>query len=220
MERVKNSCGSYIKFTDEEVIACRTDKEKLNLLVENSMAFVKFVVGGYYIGNEYTYEDKVQIGFEGFLKAVKNYNPERGASFYTFAHRAVQSELNNVRKGMKRAKRGWDEETDSQAYVASLDAPVGDEDETLMIETVADVKVDMESGVMDVADTVKQFSKFLNENQYTVFVQYYVKGRTLAQIAEITGRKKESVGRTAKEVAKILRSRFTEAQFAELIGLR
>jgi DNA-directed RNA polymerase specialized sigma24 family protein len=69
-------------------------------------------------------------------------------------------------------------------------------------------------------DSVSQFKKFLNDNQFTVFVEYYINGKTLQQIAAITGRKKESVGRTAKEVVKIIKTRYTEAQFAEIIGLR
>ena len=220
MEMMKNAYGSYVKFTDEEVMACRTDKKMLEMLVENSVAFVKEVVRGYYIGNEYTYEDKIQIGFEGFLKAVKKFNPERGAGFYTFAHRAVQSELFNIRQGMRRAKRGWDEENNCQAFVTSLDAPVGDEDDTQVIETVADESVDMESGVMHITDTVMPFKKFLNDNQFTVFVEYYVNGKSLLEVAAITGRRKESVQRTAKEVVKIIKTRYTEAQFAEIIGLR
>ena len=220
MEMMKNAYGSYVKFTDEEVIACRTDKKMLEMLVENSVAFVTDIVVSYYIGKEYTREDKIQIGFEGFLKAVRNFDPQRHAGFYTFAHYSVNSELNNVRKGMRRAKRGWDNENNSQAFVASLDVAVGDEDDTLVIDTIADDTVDMESGVMNIMDSVSQFKKFLNDNQFTVFVEYYINGKTLQQIAEITGRKKESVGRTAKEVAKILRTRYTEAQFAEVIGLR
>lgn len=220
MEMMKNAYGSYMRFTDEEVMACRTDKKMLEMLVENSVAFVTDIAVSYYIGKEYTREDKIQIGFEGFLKAVKNFDPQRHAGFYTLAHYAVNSELNNVRKGMRRAKRGWDEENNCQAFVTSLDVAVGDEDDTLVVDTIADDTVDMESGVMNIMDSVSQFKKFLNDNQFTVFVEYYINGKTLQQIAEITGRKKESVGRTAKEVAKVLRTRYTEAQFAEIIGLR
>ena len=220
MEMMKNAYGSYVKFTDEEVIACRTDKKMLEMLVENSVAFVTDIVVSYYIGKEYTREDKIQIGFEGFLKAVRNFDPQRHAGFYTFAHYSVNSELNNVRKGMRRAKRGWDNENNSQAFVASLDVAVGDEDDTLVIDTIADDTVDMESGVMNIMDTLMPFKKFLNDNQFTVFVEYYVNGKSLLEVAAITGRRKESVQRTAKEVVKIIKTRYTEAQFAEVIGLR
>lgn len=220
MEMMKNAYGSYVKFTDEEVIACRTDKKMLEMLVENSVAFVTDIVVSYYIGKEYTREDKIQIGFEGFLKAVRNFDPQRHAGFYTFAHYSVNSELNNVRKGMRRAKRGWDNENNSQAFVASLDVAVGDEDDTLVIDTIADDTVDMESGIMNIMDSVSQFKKFLNDNQFTVFVEYYVNGKSLLEVVAITGRRKESVQRTAKEVVKIIKTRYTEAQFAEVIGLR
>ena len=220
MENMKNAFGTYLRFTNEEVLACRTDKKMLEMLVENSYAFVAGIATSYYIGTEHTREDKIQIGFEGFLKAVKNFDPERFADFYTFAHYAVNSELNNMRKGMRREKRGWDSENNTQAVVRSLDVAVGDEDDTLVIDTIVDEKVDMESGVMQIEDTLAPLKKFLNENQYTVFVEVYVNGKTLAEVAEITGRKKESVGRTAKEVVKTIRQRYTEAQFAEMIGLR
>lgn len=220
MEMMKNAYGTYMRFSNEEVMACRTDKKMLEMLVENSYAFVADIAVSYYIGNEHTREDKIQIGFEGFLKAVKKFENTRGADFYTFAFQAVNSELNNARKGMRRAKRGWDSENNSAAFVASLDVAVGDEDDTLVIDTIEDESVDMESGVMQISDTLMPFKKFLNDNQFTVFVEYYVNGKSLLEVAEITGRRKESVQRTAKEVVKIIKTRYTEAQFAEIIGLR
>ena len=126
MEMMKNAYGNYMRFSNEEVIACRTDKKMLEMLVENSYAFVADIAVSYYIGNEYTREDKIQIGFEGFLKAVKKFENDRGADFYTFAFQAVNSELNNTRKGMRRAKRGWDSENNSGTFVSSLDVAVGD----------------------------------------------------------------------------------------------
>ena len=220
MEMMKNAYGNYMRFSNEEVIACRTDKKMLEMLVENSYAFVADIAVSYYIGNEYTREDKIQIGFEGFLKAVKKFENDRGADFYTFAFQAVNSELNNTRKGMRRAKRGWDSENNSGTFVSSLDVAVGDEDDTLVVDTLVDETVDMESGVMKIADTLMPFKKFLNENQFTVFIEYYVNGKSLLEVAAITGRRKESVQRTAKEVVKIIKARYSEAQFAEIIGLR
>ena len=107
-----------------------------------------------------------------------------------------------------------------QGIITRLIEGSGDEDDTEVVETVADEKVDMESGVMNIMDTLMPFKKFLNDNQFTVFVEYYVNGKSLLEVAAITGRRKESVQRTAKEVVKIIKARYTEAQFAEIIGLR
>ena len=48
---------------------------------------------------------------------------------------------------------------------------------------------------------------------------YYVHEKPLKQIAKERGIRVESVQRTAKEVVKIIKQRFSEAEFAEMIGL-
>ena len=89
MKYVANEFGGYLRFSNEEVVECKTNQDMLAMLVENSEGFVKRCIKGIYLTEEYTYEDKMQFGYEGFLKAVRNFDIERGADFYTYAFQST-----------------------------------------------------------------------------------------------------------------------------------
>ena len=63
MENVKNVKNvknvSYVRFSDDYVLECKNDREKLEELVANSVGFVKKAVKGVYLSGDYTYDDKV-----------------------------------------------------------------------------------------------------------------------------------------------------------------
>ena len=53
-----------------------------------------------YMTDEYTLEDKIQIGYMGLLKAVKKYENDKQVDFYnTFAYRCITTELYNEYRG-------------------------------------------------------------------------------------------------------------------------
>ncbi len=220
MEILKNGFGEYVRFSNDEIVDLRDNKEFLDFLTQNSVAFVKKCVKGVYLTSDYTYDDKLQIGFEGFIKAVKKFEIGRGADFYTFAYRCIQTELYNVYKAYKTNKRGYDVENDKINLVESLDKPVDDGDGKITLqEKLVDETVNVFSEAVGIEEGLTKLKKILNKNQYEIFMAYYVEEKPLKQISKERGIRVESVQRTAKEVVKIIKQRFTEAEFAEMIGL-
>lgn len=61
--------------------------------------------------------------------------------------------------------------------------------------------------------------RFLNANQLYIFKAVVLQEKTLEEVAKEIGKRKESVGRTYKEVIKLIQQRFTVAQFKEIITL-
>src|SRR2546422_9422056 len=55
-----------------------------NSLVELNLALVRFAVGTMGVRGE-TYEDVVQVGTIGLIKAINRFDPGRGVEFPTFA---------------------------------------------------------------------------------------------------------------------------------------
>ena len=68
-------------------------------------------------------------------------------------------------------------------------------------------------------DSLDYALRFLNANQLYVFKAVMLQEKTLEEIAKETGKRKESVGRTYKEVIKLIQQKFTVAQFKEIIAL-
>ena len=221
MKYVANEFGGYVRFSNEEVVECKTNQDMLAMLVENSEGFVKRCIKGIYLTEEYTYEDKMQFGYEGFLKAVRNFDIERGADFYTYAFQCVQSELFNVHRAHKRAKNGYDEESDTIAFVDSLDRVVdGTEGKVTLESTLMDENTDVFSEAIGIMEGLQRLRKILSESQFDAFTDYYVHEFGLREIAEKRGVSTARIGSIVKKATNIIKERYTEAQFAELIGLR
>ena len=69
----------------------------LETIILASEGYVKYFRRLY--GGSASYEDLYQAGMEGVLKAVKEFNPEKGASFATFAGHKIMGEIRHfVRK--------------------------------------------------------------------------------------------------------------------------
>ncbi len=68
-------------------------------------------------------------------------------------------------------------------------------------------------------DSLNYALRFLNANQLYVFKAITLQEKTLEEVAKEIGKRKESVGRTYKEVIKLIQQRFTVAQFKEIITL-
>lgn len=68
-------------------------------------------------------------------------------------------------------------------------------------------------------DSLDYALRFLNANQLYIFKAVMLQEKTLEEVAKEIGKRKESVGRTYKEVIKLIQQRFTVAQFKEIITL-
>ena len=211
--------NGFVRFSNEEVLMCKTDEKMLNMLVENCEGVIKEALKGIHLPSHYTYDDKMQIGYIGLLKAVKNFDIERGADFYSYAHICIRSELYNEHRGMKRAKRGYNEENDSFITVGSLDVQVDDEEGMTLGATIVDTTMNTYEQAFDITEGLEKIEKILSEGQRIVFVEHFLREKSLKEVAKEQGYSTTRAGNLAKQVREKIMKNFSKEEFVEIIRL-
>ena len=211
--------NGYVRFTNEEVVEMRKNPKNVEYIVENSVGFVKKCIKSVYLSNDYSYDDKMQVGFGGLLIAINKYDLSLG-NFYGYARRCIQTELYNVHRGYTRNKRGYDKETNTQQItVCSMDVQMDDEGTTL-VSNIVDETANTYKEVVQLAEGLEKIYKILSPAQAYVFTEYFLQEKTMKEIAEAHGVTTTRVGNLTKQIVKKITEYFTEAEFAEIIGLR
>ena len=210
--------NGYVRFSNEEILEMRKNPKNVEVIVENSVGFVKSCLKGIYLSSDYSYDDKLQVAYGGLLIAIEKFD-ENQSNFYGFAKRCIQTELFNVHRGYTRAKRGYDRETNEQIItVCSLDIQNNDGDS--IVENVEDETVNTFKQAFDMETGLEKIYKILSPSQQYAFTEYFLEEKTLKEIAEKHGITTTRVGNLTKQVVKKIKENFTEAEFAEIIGLR
>ena len=210
--------NGYVRFSNEEILEMRKNPKNVEVIVENSVGFVKSCLKGIYLSSDYSYDDKLQVAYGGLLIAIEKFD-ENQSNFYGFAKRCIQTELFNVHRGYTRAKRGYDRETNEQIItVCSLDIQNNDGDS--IVENVEDETVNTFKQAFDMETGLEKIYKILSPAQQYAFTEYFLEEKTMKEIAEKHGITTTRVGNLTKQVVKKIKENFTEAEFAEIIGLR
>lgn len=210
--------NGYVRFSNEEILEMRKNPKNVEVIVENSVGFVKSCLKGIYLSSDYSYDDKLQVAYGGLLIAIEKFD-ENQSNFYGFAKRCIQTELFNVHRGYTRAKRGYDKETNEQIIsVCSLDIQNNDGDS--IVENVEDEQANTFKQAFDMETGLEKIYKILSPSQQYAFTEYFLEEKTMKEIAEKHGITTTRVGNLTKQVVKKIKENFTEAEFAEIIGLR
>ena len=210
--------NGYVRFSNEEILEMRKNPKNVEVIVENSVGFVKSCLKGIYLSSDYSYDDKLQVAYGGLLIAIEKFD-ENQSNFYGFAKRCIQTELFNVHRGYTRAKRGYDKETNEQIItVCSLDIQNNDGDS--IVENVEDETVNTFKQAFNMETGLEKIYKILSPSQQYAFTEYFLEEKTMKEIAEKHGITTTRVGNLTKQVVKKIKENFTEAEFAEIIGLR
>ena len=94
---VNDSQGDPNRLSHEETLAligqvASGDEQARALLVERNLGLVKSIVGRF-TGRGVEYDDLVQIGALGLMKAVERFNPELEVKFSTYAVPLIIGEI-------------------------------------------------------------------------------------------------------------------------------
>ncbi|MGX8774446.1 MAG: sigma-70 family RNA polymerase sigma factor [Bacillota bacterium] len=152
-------------------------------------------------------EDVVQEGMIGLLKAVRNYDAEKNASFGTFAERCVTNQIISAIRSADRIKHR------PLNTAVSLDKPVtqdgqsGDSAEITLGDTLSTNPADGPDEML----IIKDVTYYILNNGDNIFsdlemqvLNEYMKGFTSGQIAERLGKSSKSIDnalqRTRKKV--------------------
>lgn len=146
-------------------------------------------------------DDVIQEGMIGLFKAIRDYNPHREASFYSFADLCVTRQMISAVKAATRQKH-----MPLNSYV-SLNKPLYEEDsdKTDLLEIMPSSKiVDPEEVFIGqenlhiIEDELhKRLSKMENE-----ILELYVDGSNYVEIAELTNRPIKSIDNALQRIKK------------------
>ena len=96
---------SYADFSDEELILMYQDGERgiIDFIMEKYKGLVKNKAKSMYLLGADS-DDLIQEGMIGLFKAVRDYDPGRDASFFTFADLCVSRQMYNAVQASARQK--------------------------------------------------------------------------------------------------------------------
>ncbi len=198
----------FLTLSDEELITLVHEKENyaLDFLMNKYKLLVEKKAKSYFLMGA-SKEDIIQEGMIGLFKAIRDYNPNKEASFFSFADLCITRQIITAVKASTRQKH-----MPLNSYV-SLNKPSyqDDEDRPDLIDSVSgervvnpeDVLIGRENLHIIEHEMIQKLSKFEKK-----VLQLYIDGLTYIEIAEHMERPVKSIDnalqRIKKKVEKII----------------
>ena len=190
----------YEAFSDEELIEkLRQGEDDItDYILEKYKPLVRKKTNAMYlIGGET--EDLIQEGMIGLFKAIRDYKPDKDASFYHFAELCINRQLYSALEASNRKKH---QPLNSYISLSEQEHPDA---------VAAELLVDKESGP---AQTVieqevweeykKRLAQKLSRMENQV-LQYYLDGNHYIQIAEMMGKSPKSIDNALQRIRQKIR---------------
>ena len=209
-------CGmlpDYEQMTDEEIarLAQAGDEEASAFLLRKYKNFVRSKAHSYFLVGA-DHEDIVQEGMIGLFKAIREFRPEKLASFHAFAEICVTRQIITAIKTATRQKH-----IPLNSYI-SLNKPIYEEesDRTLMdiiTETQVADPEEMLIGRESYSNIESRIQESLSPFERRV-MEAYMDGKSYQEIAEALGRHVKSIDnalqRIKRKLEKLLEERKSE----------
>lgn len=191
----------YDKIKDEELIFRfkQGETEILDYLMEKYKNMVRkkaramFLIGG-------DNDDLIQEGMIGLFKAVRDYQPEKEASFQTFARICVDRQIYNAIQNSNRQKH-----QPLNSYI-SLSQEDGENEEHLpdmWVENPESIIIDQEN----VRDLEQEITCTLSPMENQV-LDYYLDGNGYTEIAKIMGKTPKSIDNALQRIRGKIKEQF------------
>ena len=206
--------GDYSSVLDEDVVAlCREgDLVAVEYLLNKYKNFVRSKARSYFlIGADH--EDIVQEGMIGLYKAIRDFRPDKLASFRAFAELCITRQIITAIKTATRQKH-----VPLNSYV-SLNKPIYDEesDRTLMDVIVEGRAQNPEELIIDRENLVSlrdQVDQVLSSLEQDV-LNAYLDGKSYQEIADKLGRHVKSIDNALQRVKRKLEKFLEESRAKE-----
>jgi RNA polymerase sporulation-specific sigma factor len=203
--------SKFLLFTDEELVslAQKGNKEASEFITTKYFSYVRNKSRAYYlVGGEV--EDIIQEGLIGLYEAIKDYSPDKQASFKTFMDICVTRQIMTAIKTASRQKH-----IPLNTYV-SLNKPLfNDETDKSYEDTlVLSRKEDPESLYLDHEKTNeinKEIKNSLSNFEYKV-LKLYLQGVSYLNIAKVLEKEEKAIDNAIQRIRKKLSRNLTGAQ--------
>lgn len=156
-------------------------------------------------------EDVIQEGMVGLYKAIRDYNPEKEASFISFAELCINRQIISAIKAASRQKHI------PLNTSISMDRPITNDDEDYtyldFLSKAGGNPEDEVIGRENLKILEREILKTLSKMEQEVLA-YYLRGRTYTQIATLMNKEEKSIDnalqRIKKKVAVIVQKKVLE----------
>lgn len=195
----------YEAFSDEELIEkLRQGEDDItDYILEKYKPLVRKKTNAMYlIGGET--EDLIQEGMIGLFKAIRDYKPDKDASFYHFAELCINRQLYSALEASNRKKH---QPLNSYISLSEQEHPDA---------VAAELLVDKESGPEQTVieqevweEYKKRLAQKLSRMENQV-LQYYLDGNHYIQIAEMMGKSPKSIDNALQRIRQKIRQMKTE----------
>lgn len=199
----EKTTSEYEKLNDEQMIALirQKDASAQDFMLEKYKPLVKAKSRIYFLVGADN-EDIIQEGMIGLYKAVRDFNPDRHASFRSFAELCINRQLITAVKASTRQKHQplnnyislnktiYDEES-QETFMDNLKAMESDNPEVMMLGREA------REGIEEHLE--KSLSRF-----ESVVLALYLDKKSYAEISEITRKSEKSVDNALQRIKKKL----------------
>ena len=182
------------------ILAQSGNMEAVEFLLNKYKNFVKSKSRTYFlVGAEKS--DIVQEGMIGLYKAIKDYNPEGGSSFRSFADLCITRQIITAIKTATRLKH-----MPLNSYI-SLNKSADDENDNTMIESLLEIQHPDPEEIMinkerlDILE--KQLQNCLSKYETNVLKRYAM-GKSYVEIAQELGKSEKSIDNALQRIKKKL----------------
>ena len=198
----------YDRLTDEELVALIRSGDALaeEYLYGKYRRIVRGKARSYFlVGAEY--DDLIQEGMIGLYNAVREYTPERNASFHAYADLCITRQLLTAIKNASRKKH-----VPLNTYV-SFSQPISDGNETE--KTLADILESSSSDDPEKALLGRETAEMLSHDMRHLLsplerktLALYLRGFSYQQIGDELGRSRKCIDNTIQRIKKKLAPRY------------
>lgn len=214
MDNKNNAFGKYINeignismltAEEEAQLAAQIKLGNQRALDKLTRACLKFVVSlaNQYKGRGADIDDLVGEGNMALIKAAQKYEPGHGCRFASYAapyiRRAMEQSIEQM-SGLYRIPRDMDTPAErKRSTPLSMDAPLGGRDNVNLLSVVEDPSSPIPGEDQEIADLHEQLNvclPLLDDREKQVVTMIYglnTEKRTMAEIAELMGIKRERV---------------------------
>lgn len=205
----------HVDIVDEGLVrrARAGDQQAMDQIIARYRGFVRLKASAYFLAGGDS-EDLIQEGLIGLFKAVRDYRPEREASFRSFAELCVTRQIITAIKTAARNKH-----TPLNTYVSFSNTRAGSEQETTLADVLPDDPVtdpvNQAISTEELQSLVECLGKVLSPLESQVLAMY-LEGRSYEEVAERLDCNPKSVDNALQRVKRKVEVHLKEREVLDL----
>ncbi len=205
----------HVDIVDEGLVrrARAGDQQAMDQIIARYRGFVRLKASAYFLAGGDS-EDLIQEGLIGLFKAVRDYRPEREASFRSFAELCVTRQIITAIKTAARNKH-----TPLNTYVSFSNTRAGSEQETTLADVLPDDPVtdpvNQAISTEELQSLVECLGQVLSPLESQVLAMY-LEGRSYEEVAEKLECNPKSVDNALQRVKRKVEVHLKEREVLDL----